>query len=625
MCGICGIVFSNKNREVNPSVLNNMTDVLQHRGPDDKGSYFKANIGLGFRRLSIIDLYSGHQPIVNEDEGTVIVFNGEIYNYLEIRNQLKKQGFIFKTDTDTEVILHAYEAYGVKCLDVLRGMFAFAIWDNKKNQLFCARDRFGIKPFFYYFDNHQFVFGSEIKAILEASDIDKTISYEGLDSFFAFGYITSNYSIYKNINKLLPSYYLIYSPYEKESLKIEQYWQIEFKPDYSKTDSQWIEEINEAFSESIKSHMISDVPLGAFLSGGIDSSSVVAFMAKHSNIPVKTFSIGFKEKKYNELNFARTIANKYNCEHHELVIEPESIDLLPKLVHGCDEPFADPSILPTYHVSRFAREYVTVSLSGDGGDELFAGYNIYYSLYKLYQSPLYFDSDLLNKVIWGSLHNIIPTNKRGKSKSYLLSKNKNLLGAYQLLWPEPLRKQLQLHYHQYGTPFPASENYKVELLNKNNDYDFITNLQYLDLKTYMVDDILTKVDRASMLSSLEVRVPLLDHKLAELSFTIPSGLKIRGSDSKFIYKQAMKEYLPPDVINHPKQGFGIPLSEWFKEDLNTYVFETLRSPNSLYSKYLDKKPVLNLLANTPAHKIESQSRQLWSLIVFEEWLKQYNL
>jgi asparagine synthase (glutamine-hydrolysing) len=621
MCGITGTVYLDKNRQAETSVLKRMTSTIYHRGPDDEGIYVSNNAGLGFRRLSIIDLNTGHQPLTNNNSSVTIVFNGEIYNFLEQREILLKKGYVFKTATDTEVILHLYEEYGVDCLQYLRGMFAFAIWDNNNQQLFCARDRFGIKPFYYYTDKEKFVFGSEIKSILEAGNIDRTLSSDALDSYFAFGYITSDLSIFKSIKKLQPGHYLLLSFKEKITIDIKRYWEIKFEPDFSRRDEQWMEDIEACLSETVKMHMISDVPLGAFLSGGIDSSSVVAMMAKNSSFPVKTFTIGFKEKEYSEMEYAREVAKKYGCEHYEQIVEPESIGLLPKLVHAYDEPFADTSAIPTYYVSKMAREHVTVALSGDGGDELFAGYDSYLSLTKFHAYPFNFKSAYLNNLLWGNIHKILPENLKGKNASYFLSRNKEEIGAYIYLWSIEERKKLFLNDQNSGNLSSATELYKVELLKRGKNIDFISNLQYLDLQTYMVDSVLTKVDRASMMSSLEVRVPLLDHKFAELSFKIPSHLKLRLKEQKFIFKKAMSSYLPENILKHPKQGFGIPLSVWFKDDLKLYVRDVLLSQNSLLSSYLDKKYIKKVVeANTTGMK--DMSSRMWSLLFFEEWLKQ---
>lgn len=617
MCGITGKIYLNNENYIDPDELKKMTNVIYHRGPDDEGFYINKNVGLGFRRLSIIDLSTGHQPLSNRDESIHIVFNGEIYNFLELKKQLDQKGYVFKTTTDTEVILHLYEEYGFECLKYLRGMFAFAIWDNTKQQLFCARDRFGIKPFYYYSDNEKFVFGSEIKAILKSDGIDKNLSYDALNSYFAFGYVIGEQSIFKNIKKLGPSNYLLLYFKERPIIEINKYWEVQFEPDYSKTEKQWEEEIEECLSETVKLHMISDVPIGAFLSGGIDSSSVVAMMAKNSNLPIQTFSIGFKEQKFNELEYAREIVQKYGCIHHEQIIEPESIGLLPKLVSAYDEPFADSSAIPTYYVSKFAREHVTVALSGDGGDELFAGYWVYKYFQNIYKNS--FSSSALNKLLWGNINKLIPQKIAGKGLTYFLSQNKNHLGAYLCIWPKEERKRL-LNNHSVTNFNSSPELFKESILNYNKGYDFVTNLQNLDIQSYLVDDILTKVDRASMLNSLEVRVPLLDHTFAELSFKIPWNLKLKGKEQKYILKQAMSPYLPKNILNHQKQGFSVPLSIWFKDDLKTYVNDTLLSQNPLLSSYLDKNYVRKIVENNSSGMRDFSTR-IWSLLFFEEWLK----
>lgn len=617
MCGITGYIHLNRGRQIDPAVLKNMTDVIHHRGPDDEGFYIDQNVGLGFRRLSIIDLHTGHQPLSNSDESVTIVFNGEIYNYQEQREILKKKGYVFKSATDTEVILHLYEEFGIDCVKYLRGMFGFAIWDKRKQQLFCARDRFGIKPLFYYYDNEKFVFGSEIKSILKAENIDKTLDVDALDSYFAYGYITGDLSIYKNIKKLQPAHTLLISLADQPDLSINRYWNINFEPDYSKTEDQWIEEIQECLSETIKLHMIADVPLGAFLSGGIDSSSVVSIMAKHSAQPIKTFSIGFKEQKFNELQYAKQVAEKYNCEYHEQIIEPESISLLPRLAAAFDEPFADSSAIPTYYVSKFAREYVTVVLSGDGGDELFAGYNSYPYFKKIYKyaSP----SPFINKLVWGSVNELAPKGSSVSNLGYYLSHKRDHSGAQASFWTIDERKKLLGTKPGYKNVNRA-ELIKERLLN-GSKHDLVTNLQGLDMQTYMVDDILTKVDRTSMMNSIEARVPLLDHKFAELSFKIPWNLKLKDRLQKHILRKAVAPYLPDSVLNHPKQGFAVPLSIWFKDDLKEYINDTLKAQNPLYSSWLDKSYVHKLITHNDKSTQDFSSR-IWSLLFFEAWLKQ---
>lgn len=618
MCGISGKINYDTGRQVDAEELKRMTDSLYHRGPDDEGFYINNNIGLGFRRLSIIDLSTGHQPLANEDDSIWIIFNGEIYNYQELQESLVKQGHVFRTKSDTETIVHLYEQYGVDCLKYLRGMFAFAIWDNNKKQLFCARDRFGIKPFYYYSDKEKFVFGSEIKAILRSGNIDKTITYDALNSYFAYGYITSDLSIYNSIKKLQPGHYLLLSP-EKKSFEIKKYWSVDFEPDFSKTEKQWTEEIESCLSEVVRLHMISDVPLGAFLSGGIDSSSVVAMMAKNSSRPIETFTIGFKDDDNNELENAREIAKRYGCTHHEQIVEPESISLLPKLVKAYDEPFADSSAIPTYYVSKFAREYVTVALSGDGGDELFAGYGMYGYLNRIYKYNSPFPA--LNKLVWGNIHKLIPHKTLGKGLTYFLAQNKEYLGARLCIWSEEERKKLILDNKDFKKYKNVPESFKESILKQGSKNDFVSNLQYLDIQTFMVDSVLTKVDRASMLNSLEVRVPLLDHKFAELTFKIPSNLKLHNNTPKYIFKQAMKNTLPANILVNKKIGFNAPISLWFKEELKEYVNDTLLSNNSLLSNHLEKSEIKKVIADNESGSRDFSGR-IWSLLFFEEWLKQ---
>lgn len=613
MCGIAGKIYFSNQRDVSLSELDKMTDFIEHRGPDDKGSYVNKNIGLGFRRLSIIDLESGHQPLSDASKSSWITFNGEIYNFKELREELKAKGYTFNTGSDTEVIVNLYQEYGEDCVNHLRGMFGFVIWDTRKQQLFGARDRFGIKPFHYYIDDEKFVWGSEIKSITCSEGIDKEISLQSLDYYFAYGYSPRNKTIYKNVQKLEPGQSFILKPYEREKLKISKYWDINFQPDNTKTEEYWKKTIYDTLNESVKMRMVSDVPLGAFLSGGIDSSIVVSLMALNSTNPIKTFSIGFKEEKYNELKYARLVADKYKTNHHEFIVEPESIDLLPKLVSGYDEPFADSSAIPTYYVSKYTREHVTVALSGDGGDELFAGYNSYAKLLSLVNSK--FTSKSLFKVV----NSLLPDYFYGKGLSYYKSKDKEFLGAYFCFWKDYERRKIfnsdikrQLGNH-------LSESIKVGLL-KSNSGDYISKKLKLDMQTFMVDDILTKVDRASMLNSLEARVPILDHVFAELSFKIPSKYKFNNGNKKYILKEAFKHILPEGVINHKKQGFAIPLNVWFKDELRDYSYDVLINSTRL-DQFLDKKEVKNILDNHQKG-IRDYSKKIWSLLFLDEWLKQ---
>ncbi len=620
MCGITGKIYFDKNQKVSLNELNRMTYMIKHRGPDDKGYYINENVGLGFRRLSIIDLKTGHQPMSNHEETIWITFNGEIYNFKELRSELRNKGYRFKTHTDTEVIVHLYQEYGEKCVDYLRGMFAFVIWDDKQKLLFGARDRFGIKPLYYYIDKEKFVWGSEIKSIKASTNIRTDISIESLDYYFTYGYMPRNKSIFSEIEKLKPGHSFLFKPYEKEQLRIKKYWKINFEPDYSKTEAYWKEALYESLNESVKMRMVSDVPLGAFLSGGVDSSTVVSLMSLNSTNPIKTFSIGFKEEKYNELKYARLIADRYKTDHHEFIVEPKSIDLLPKLVRAYDEPFADSSAIPTYYVSKFTRDHVTVALSGDGGDELFAGYDKYTKMQALKKSV--YNNKFTNKSLFGPLNKLIPDYLFGKGLTYYLSKDKNNIGAYFCFWKDYERQKIFQKDIKEKLKSNLSENLKLNLLT-STQADFISRMQKLDMQTYMVDDILTKVDRASMMNSLEVRVPLLDHKFAELSFKIPSELKLKGNTKKFLLKDTFKEILPPEIISHKKQGFGVPLKIWFKDDLKTYAFDTLLNESEL-TGYLDKSYIKEILHNHQKG-IRDYSPKIWSLLFLNEWIKQNNI
>jgi asparagine synthase (glutamine-hydrolysing) len=618
MCGIAGIIYFDQNQYVEPAVLKRMSDVITHRGPDDEGFYIFKNIGFSFRRLSIIDINFGHQPLSSTDSLIWIVFNGEIYNFKELRSDLQRLGYIFKTSSDTEVIIYLYREYGDECVKYLRGMFSFAIHDVTNHKIFCARDRFGIKPFFYYFDNEKFVFGSEIKSILQCPAVDNTISVNGIESYFTYGYITSDYTAFDKIKKLPPANTLTILPHSNCKIQLNRYWELKFEQNFAKTKDQWKEEILACFKDTITHHMISDVPLGAFLSGGIDSSTVVAMMSKASSSPVKTFSIGFKEEDYDELVFAREVAEKYHTDHYEQIIEPESVDLLPLLVRSYDEPFADSSAIPTYYVSRFAREKVTVALSGDGGDELFAGYSSYLKMLKIVNKNPFPDS--LSKTLFGSLENIWPEQWLGKGILYYLEQKKETIGAFYCLWKH--NERVGLFNKDFGKEISTSgESFKTKMLHKSSAPDFLTRLEHLDVESYMVDDILTKVDRMSMQNSLEVRVPFLDHIFAELAFSIPSSLKVLKGDKKHILKYSTAELLTPKVLNHKKQGFGIPLSLWFKDDLKIYIQDILNDKNQPMFIFLEQNYVLKQFSNHLRGN-RDMSAKIWSLLFFNEWIKQ---
>ncbi len=615
MCGICGKIHFDSDNPVLPEEIHKMTRLIHHRGPDDSGYYIRGNVGLGFQRLSIIDLHSGHQPLSNEDDSLWIVFNGEIYNHISLRQMLIGKGHKYKTNTDTETIIHLFEEYGTDCVKYLRGMFAFVIWNESDKQLFCARDRFGIKPFFYFSDRNKFVFGSEIKCIISETNGSSELSLQMLDHYLAFGYSSADGTIYQNVHKLEPAHTLEIR--RDGTIKKNKYWEISYRPDYNISEDEWARLVEEKLSESVKIHLMSDVPLGAFLSGGIDSSAVVALMARHSKSRVKTFSIGFKEAQFNELKYAREVAKMYNTEHYEQIVEPESIGLLPNLVDTYDEPFADSSAIPTYYVSKFAREHVTVVLSGDGGDELFAGYNTYQKMNNIRRYNIL--PKAVSNYFWSGVHQLIPNSVKGKGITYYLSKPKDGFPAYIAIWSQNERKKLfRKEFWEIIKESPAELQGALSF-TKADSSDFLFNMQKLDMQKYMVDDILTKVDRASMQNSLEVRVPILDHEFAELACTIPSALKLKGNSKKYIFKKAMQNHLPQSILSHKKQGFSVPLKYWFKEDLKEYVNDRLSNTRGPLYDYLNPGYVSGIIDEH--HKgMRDFSRKIWSLIFLDQWL-----
>lgn len=621
MCGIAGIVFFEKDRIVTRQSLKAMTDPIIHRGPDDEGFYINNNVGLGFRRLSIIDLDTGNQPMCNEDETIWVVMNGEIYNFISLRNDLIKRGHKFKSTSDTEVLVHLYEDCGVDFIKRLRGMFAIGLYDKRKNKLILARDRVGIKPLFYAFTGDSLIFGSELKEVLKGLDTKPEINPRAVLDYFTYGYSLGEKTFFEGINKLLPASYLELdiNTFDRNIIK---FWEIDSTPDYTKTESEWIEIITAKLRETVKLHMISDVPLGAFLSGGVDSSSVVATMAQLSSQPVQTFSIGFKEAKYNELEYARKVSKLYNTNHHEMILEPASVEIIDDLINMFDEPFADSSAIPTYFVSKFARESVTVALSGDGGDELFAGY-LHYAKAKHIASAMHFLPDFI-KSTFGVINSILPDHTFGKGISYYLSKPPTQVGAYFTNFKDyEIRSLFKNEFLEELKSYSAID-VKINMLKSYNNKDIVAKNELLDINTFMVDDILTKVDRVSMANSLEVRVPLLDHDFLELAFKIPSTMKLKNGEGKYIFKKSLKPNLPKDILYRKKQGFGVPLSKWFNNDLNSYIKDELINNNGLLSNYFKPNTIAKIIEEH-SHGKREFSTQIWALLFFQLWYKKWKL
>lgn len=605
-----------------------MTDVLAHRGPDDQGIYVSPNqnIGLGHRRLSIIDLSKqGHQPMPYLNRYW-ITYNGEIYNYQVKRKLLEKQGYSFRSQTDTEVILALYDKFGIDCLQHLRGMFAFAIYDQKTNQLFCARDRLGQKPFKYYSDSRVFIFASELKAILTQSEYHKEPDYLAIHHYLTLQYTPAPYTGFKDIKKLEPAHYLIVD-LNTGKITNQPYWQLNFSNKLNLSEQQWCNAIMEKLDEATRLRLVSDVPLGAFLSGGIDSSAIVGFMSRHTARPVKTFSIGFKEQAYNELPFAQAVADHFHTDHTNFIVEPQALDILPPLVKQYEEPYADSSALPTYIVSKLTRQHVTVALNGDGGDENFGGYSRY-SIQKF--ALLYEKFRWLNAVI------ALPISKLAVDKIH----NTFFQRAHRFSATIPQDyTHRYVNYVCYFTNEAKRQLYDPTMLKKvwsYDSYNIVANqfrraqaadkldqTMYADIKTILVDDFLTKWDIASMAVSLEARSPFLDHKFMELAAKIPSRLKIKGAnDRKYIFKKALAGFLPPDIINRPKRGFQVPLDMWFKGKLGVFAQDTLLSKRALNRNLFNQSVVADILHTHQRTNINN-STYIWSLLTLELWFRQY--
>jgi len=614
MCGICGFT-GNKNE----AVLRRMAASIFHRGPDEDGFYADEEINLGIRRLSIIDVETGHQPVHNEDQTIWTVFNGEIYNFKELCDVLLKKGHIFKTHSDTEAIIHMYEEKGEKCFQYFRGMFAIAIWDEKKKRLLLARDRVGKKPLFYFYDGDRIVFASELKAILKTPDIPREIDLEAHSDYLSFLYIPVPKSIYKKIRKIRPGHFALI---DDNGIRESEYWDIRFAHPIELSEKEWCERLLEAYQESVRIRLMSDVPLGTFLSGGVDSSSVVALMSQIKKGPVQTSSIGFDEQEFNELIYAKEVSSLFGTNHHERVVRPDAVGIVEKLAWHYDEPFADSSAVPTYYVSKVAREKVTVALSGDGGDENFAGYRRYY--FDRQENRLRSFLPLaIRRPIFGTLASIYPKADwaprifRAKStfESLSCSPLEGYFRSVSVFRPELKRKLLHPDVYKSLAGYDSLDVFKFYYEKADTD-DPLSRIQYLDIKTYLTDDILAKVDRASMANSLEVRAPILDHKFMEIVATIPSSLKLRGRNGKYIFKKALEGILPNDILYRGKMGFAVPVADWFRNELKEMAYETIFDGN--YGTFFEKSAIERIWKQHQ-RGTRDRSAALWTLFMFQLW------
>jgi asparagine synthase (glutamine-hydrolysing) len=625
MCGIAGFIGQRGSRaesaeQDNRALLDRMCRRIAHRGPDDQGMMVHGDVALGMRRLSIIDLAGGHQPLSGCDPNVTVVFNGEIYNYRELHRELEARGHRFRTHSDTEAIVHAYEEFGADCVQHLRGMFAFAIWDQRSQELFIARDRVGKKPLYYTLTrNGTFVFGSELKALLEHPAVERDVNPDALDAYLSFGYVPDPLSIFSGVNKLPPGNHLVFANGE---VTVTEYWDFRYERVEAKPEEEYLDDLNALLDEAVRLRLVSDVPLGAFLSGGVDSSAVVGLMTRHMSQPVKTFSIGFNEDTYDELKYARIAAKHFGTDHHEFIVTPDICEIVDDLVWHFDEPFADSSAIPTYMVSKLARDHVKVVLSGDGGDELFAGYTRYVvdrGRRQLARLPR-----MVREGVMQPLSEWLPHRTLGRN--YLRNLSLDPIDRYvdsisiftdlnkRSLYTDDFQRRLNgesVGAIMFGV-FAASVDTGDEL----------DRLLYLDSKTYLPGDILTKVDRMSMAVSLEARVPLLDHKLIEFVTRIPASLKMKGLETKHIFKRAVRSFVPAEILNRPKQGFGVPIQEWINDQMRERIHETLTAQRTR-ERGLFNPAYIELLLHEHGRGRRDHSPALWSLLMLELWHRNF--
>ncbi len=630
MCGICGkLVYGSYNSIPHP-VITQMLDTLSHRGPDDEGIYNKnfpeLSIALGHKRLSIIDLsQAGHQPMKNENATIWITFNGEIYNFQELRKDLIAKRHNFSSNTDTEVILHLYEEYGTDCLNFLRGMFAFALWDENTETLFLARDRIGKKPLYYYWDEDKtFIFASEIKAIIKNSECNPEPDYESLHHYLSFQYVPSPHSGFKNIKKLSPAHYLIL---KNKNLKIVKYWHLDYSKKINLKEDEICQLLREELKTAVKLRLISDVPIGIFLSGGIDSSIVTAVASEHVSKPLETFTIGFKEKTYDETQYAKIISQKFNTNHHEFIVEPDIINILPKIIYYYNEPYSDSSAIPTFYLAENTKNYVKVVLNGDGGDESFGGYERYFAN-KIIQ---YFR--MLPKSIKKFPLNVFSLLPESTENKNLIKRTKRFIQALNLPEGHQYFKWL-LHFDENEKRKLYTEDF-LKIVEGINSYDLffkIYNSQSCndivdktiatDIQTYLSDDLLVKMDRATMANSIEARSPLLDQKIVEFSATIPSTYKIRFNQLKYILKKAYWDVIPQQILRRGKMGFGVPIGKWFRSSLKDFVKSVLLDKKTLERGYFKPTEIENLIENHQ-NGFQDNGYKLWSLIILELWHREF--
>lgn len=625
MCGIAGIV-NNGGRDASREILERMNRAILHRGPDDDGLYVNENVGLAMRRLAIIDLASGKQPIHNADKSKWIVFNGEIYNYRELRADLEKSGHRFYTNSDTEAIVHLFDEHGENCLQFLRGMFALAIWDETVKEMFLARDRVGKKPLLYsHQPNGDLIFGSEFQALLQHPDISRDVDYNAIDNYLSYLCVPAPLTAFKQIRKLEPGHWL---KWKKGEIETQRYWTPDFSKKIKISEDDAIQETTRILRESTRLRMISEVPLGAFLSGGVDSSAVVALMAQESSTPVKTFSIGFEEQDFSELKYAKRVAEHVGAEYNEFIVRPNALEVLPTLVEHYGEPYADSSAIPTYYVSKETRKHVTVALNGDGGDESFAGYERHAAMQIAEQYCRIPRS--LRKLLFETPANLVPTSELKRSrfrdaKRFLQAANLPKTERY-FRWMSTFNRDAKENlYTREFTESVASQNASSHMdkwFVDSNGSGILDAALLNDLMTYLPNDLLVKVDIASMANSLEARSPFLDHNLIEFAASLPEDLKMRRFKTKSLLKKAAARLVPKEVVYRRKMGFGVPVGKWFRGEMRDFVREILLSEKSL-NRGIVRPEMLRKYVDEHTNAERDHQFQIWTLLMLELWFQRF--
>jgi asparagine synthase (glutamine-hydrolysing) len=629
MCGICGVAYTDPAREVERGVLGAMNDAIRHRGPDSDGFHIAPGVGLAARRLAIIDLITGDQPLENEDDTVHVVFNGEIYNHRDLREQLRARGHVLRTSVDTEVIVHLYEEYGADCVQHLRGMFAFALWDDARGQLLLARDRVGKKPLYYTQDERGIIFGSELKCVLTHPGVSRRVDARALHHYLTLQYVPDPLSAFAGISKLPPGHTLTWT---RTSCTTRRYWDLSYEPKLEGSDSELLRSVRDTVSDAVQVRLMSDVPLGAHLSGGVDSSIVVGVMSQLLDIPVRTFAVGFREDAFSELSHARTVAQHFGTEHHELMVTPDALDVLPRLVEHFDEPFADPAAIPLWYLSEFTRQHVTVALNGDGGDEAFAGYQRYFAdpVADAYRAV---PALVRNRAVDPLLSRIPARTDKPVERSYttamrLLARAAKLSHAASVVrWGSYFDEAEKAALYTDDMAAVAGDETSASLLERTfartQARHRIDRTLYTDLHNYLPGALLVKADRMTMAHSLEARSPLLDHHVLELAARLPVRWKVKGRVTKRALRAAFADMLPADIARRGKMGFGVPLGAWFRGPLHGAARDMLLAPSARIAEYLRPAGIAALLEQNRRGEAD-HGKRLWALLNLEAWLRRFS-